>query len=32
MSPLPATSLEGITGSWSPALDNTTTTIYTFTP
>ena len=30
--PLPGTSLEGITGSWSPAFDNTTTTTYTFTP
>ncbi|WP_211234596.1 Ig-like domain-containing protein, partial [Flavobacterium enshiense] len=29
---LPTTSNEGITGSWSPALDNTATTIYTFTP
>jgi gliding motility-associated-like protein len=29
---LPTTSNEGITGTWSPALDNTTTTIYTFTP
>jgi hypothetical protein len=32
LSPLPTTSTNGITGSWSPALDNTTTTIYTFTP
>ena len=32
LSPLPTTSLEGITGVWSPALDNTTTTTYTFTP
>jgi gliding motility-associated-like protein len=32
LSPLPTTSNEGITGSWSPALDNTTTTVYTFTP
>ncbi|MDR6967261.1 gliding motility-associated-like protein [Flavobacterium arsenatis] len=32
LSALPTTSIEGITGSWSPALDNTTTTIYTFTP
>jgi hypothetical protein len=31
LSPLPTTSNEGITGSWSPALDNTTTTTYTFT-
>ena len=28
----PATSLDGITGTWSPALDNTVTTTYTFTP
>tara|TARA_B110000046_G_scaffold132620_1_gene139070 strand:- start:995 stop:3832 length:2838 start_codon:yes stop_codon:yes gene_type:complete len=27
----PATSLNGITGTWSPALDNTVTTTYTFT-
>jgi serine protease inhibitor len=32
LSPLPTTSNNGITGTWSPALDNTTTTIYTFTP
>ncbi len=32
LSPLPTTSNEGIIGSWSPALDNTTTTTYTFTP
>jgi hypothetical protein len=30
--PLPATSLNGITGTWSPALNNTATTTYTFTP
>ena len=30
--PLPTTSLEGITGTWTPALDNTMTTTYTFTP
>ncbi|MCF8319980.1 MAG: gliding motility-associated C-terminal domain-containing protein [Flavobacterium sp.] len=30
--PLPTTSLEGITGTWSPAINNTATTIYTFTP
>ena len=30
--PLPATSIEGITGTWSPAFDNTQTTTYTFTP
>ncbi|MBL0356834.1 MAG: SprB repeat-containing protein [Chitinophagaceae bacterium] len=29
---LPTTSLNGITGTWAPALNNTTTTIYTFTP
>ncbi|MDD5152220.1 MAG: gliding motility-associated C-terminal domain-containing protein, partial [Flavobacterium sp.] len=32
LSPLPTTSSNGITGVWSPALDNTTTTTYTFTP
>ncbi|OYU83033.1 MAG: hypothetical protein CFE24_13140 [Flavobacterium sp. BFFFF2] len=32
LSALPTTSNEGITGSWSPALNNTATTIYTFTP
>jgi len=32
LNPLPTTSLEGITGSWSPAVDNTDTTEYTFTP
>lgn len=32
LSPLPTTSNDGITGSWSPALNNTTTTTYTFTP
>jgi len=31
LSPLPTTSNEGITGTWSPALNNTTTTTYTFT-
>ncbi|WP_445381302.1 lectin-like domain-containing protein [Robiginitalea sp. IMCC43444] len=30
--PLPATSANGISGSWSPALDNTATRTYTFTP
>src|SRR6185369_7163499 len=30
--PLPTTSFNGINGSWSPALNNTTTTTYTFTP
>ncbi|WP_300666937.1 gliding motility-associated C-terminal domain-containing protein [Fluviicola sp.] len=29
---LPATSNNGITGSWTPAVNNTQTTIYTFTP
>ena len=29
---LPATSIEGFTGTWSPAVNNTTTTTYTFTP
>ncbi|MDM9632824.1 T9SS type A sorting domain-containing protein, partial [Robiginitalea aurantiaca] len=29
---LPTTSTNGITGTWSPALDNTQTTEYTFTP
>ena len=29
---LPTTSTNSITGTWSPAIDNTTTTIYTFTP
>jgi len=29
---LPTTSNNGITGTWSPALNNTATTIYTFTP
>src|SRR6185295_11311053 len=32
LTPLPTTSLNGINGSWSPALNNTTTTTYTFTP
>ncbi|MGX7668988.1 gliding motility-associated C-terminal domain-containing protein, partial [Flavobacterium pedocola] len=32
LSALPTTSNEGITGSWSPALSNTATTLYTFTP
>lgn len=30
--PLPTSSMNGITGSWSPTLNNTTTTTYTFTP
>jgi gliding motility-associated-like protein len=29
---LPTTSLDGITGTWSPALNNATTTTYIFTP
>ncbi|MEL1243642.1 gliding motility-associated C-terminal domain-containing protein [Flavobacterium sp. DGU11] len=29
---LPVTSIEGVTGTWSPALNNTATTTYTFTP
>ena len=32
LTPLPTTSNNGISGTWSPALDNTTTTTYTFTP
>ncbi len=32
LSALPTTSLNGITGLWSPAMNNTATTIYTFTP
>ena len=32
LSALPTTSNNGITGTWSPALNNTTTTTYTFTP
>ena len=32
ISPLPTTSLNGINGTWSPALNNTQTTTYTFTP
>lgn len=33
IAPLPTTSNNGITGTWEPAtIDNTTTTIYTFTP
>src|SRR5690606_11369280 len=30
--PLPTTSTNGITGTWSPAINNTQTTTYTFTP
>jgi len=29
---LPTTSINGITGSWTPAINNTATTTYTFTP
>ena len=32
LSPLPTNSLNGITGTWSPVLNNIATTIYTFTP
>ena len=32
LAPLPTTSNNGITGIWSPAINNTTTTTYTFTP
>ncbi len=32
VAPLPTTSLNGITGTWSPPIDNTQTTVYTFTP
>ncbi|TBX69926.1 T9SS type B sorting domain-containing protein [Flavobacterium silvisoli] len=32
LSALPTTSNNSITGTWSPALDNTATTTYTFTP
>jgi gliding motility-associated-like protein len=32
LSALPTTSNNGITGTWLPALDNTTTTTYSFTP
>ena len=32
MTPLPTTSTNGVTGTWSPALNNTATTLYTFTP
>ncbi len=32
LSALPNTSNNGYSGTWSPALDNTVTTIYTFTP
>jgi hypothetical protein len=29
---LPTTSINGVTGVWSPAINNTATTVYTFTP
>ena len=29
---LPTTSTKGITGTWAPAINNTATTTYTFTP
>ncbi len=29
---LPTTSTNGVTGTWSPAINNTSTTLYTFTP
>ena len=32
INPLPTTSNNGVTGTWSPALNNTTSTTYTFTP
>lgn len=32
LDPLPTTSNNGVTGTWSPAIDATTTTTYTFTP
>ena len=32
LAPLPTTSNNGITGVWTPALNNTATTTYTFTP
>ena len=32
LAPLPTTSINGITGTWAPALNNTATTTYTFTP
>jgi gliding motility-associated-like protein len=32
LAPLPTTSTNGITGTWSPILNNTATTTYTFTP
>jgi hypothetical protein len=32
LSPLPGVSLNGISGTWSPAMNNTQTTTYTFSP
>ncbi len=32
LSPLPTTSTNGVSGTWAPALNNTATTTYTFTP
>jgi hypothetical protein len=32
LNPLPTSTIEGITGTWSPALNNLATTTYTFTP
>ena len=32
LAPLPTTSINGFTGTWSPALNNTLTTTYTFLP
>ncbi|MFM7726682.1 MAG: gliding motility-associated C-terminal domain-containing protein, partial [Flavobacteriales bacterium] len=32
IAPLPTTSINGVSGSWSPAINNTSTTTYTFTP
>lgn len=32
LTPLPTQSINGITGSWAPAINNTVTTEYTFTP
>lgn len=32
LNPLPTTSINGINGTWSPALNNISTTTYTFTP
>ncbi len=32
LNPLPTTSINGITGTWSPTLNNSITTTYTFTP